>query len=167
MSYANKTWIETQFQNFATRIGIVFAKKTDVPSKVSDLTNDSGFVTGAVDNLVNYYKKSDTYTKTEIASLIANVSTMSFEVVEVLPVENISANTIYLVPIEGASSGNAYTEYVYIRGKWEVIGQTDVNLSGYVTAEQLNTALADYLEKTDVETENIDFSTYFSGSESA
>lgn len=163
MSYANRAWIETQFQNFATRIGLLFAKKTDVPSKVSDLTNDSGFVTSAVDNLVNYYKKSDTYTKTEIASLIANVSTMSFEVVDALPAENISTNTIYLVPIENALSGNAYTEYVYISGQWEVIGQTDVNLSGYVTTDQLNTALEDYLEKTDVETENIDFSSYFAG----
>lgn len=163
MSYANKKWIETQFQNFATRIGLVFAKKTDVPSKVSDLTNDSGFVTSAVDNLVNYYKKSDTYTKTEISSLIASVSTMSFEVVEELPTENISVNTIYLVPIENALSENAYTEYVYISSQWEVIGQTDVNLSGYVTTEQLNTALSDYIEKTDVETENIDFSGYFAG----
>lgn len=163
MSYVNRAWIETQFQNFATRIGLLFAKKTDVPSKVSDLTNDSGFVTSAVDNLVNYYKKSDTYTKNEIASLIANVSTMSFEVVDALPVENISTNTIYLVPIENALSGNAYTEYVYISGQWEVIGQTDVNLSGYVTTDQLNTALEDYLKKTDVETENIDFSSYFAG----
>lgn len=163
MSYVNRAWIETQFQNFATRIGLLFAKKTDVPSKVSDLTNDSGFVTSAVDNLVNYYKKSDTYTKNEIASLIANVSTMSFEVVDALPAENISTNTIYLVPIENALSGNAYTEYVYISGQWEVIGQTDVNLSGYVTTDQLNTALEDYLKKTDVETENIDFSSYFAG----
>lgn len=163
MSYANKSWVETQFQNFATRINLVFAKKEDVPAKVSDLTNDSGFVTSAVDNLVNYYKKSETYTKTEISSLIANVSTMSFSVVDSLPNENISTNTIYLVPIENAASGNAYTEYVYISGQWEVIGQTDVNLSGYVTTEQLNTALADYLEKTDVETENIDFSGYFAG----
>lgn len=163
MSYVTKTWVQTQFQNFATRISLVFAKKEDVPAKVSDLTNDSGFITSSVDNLVNYYKKSDTYTKTEISSLIANVSTMSFDVVDSLPTENISTNSIYLVPIDEATSGNAYTEYVYISGQWEIIGQTDVNLSGYATTEQLNTALAGYVKTTDVETENIDFSGYFAG----
>ncbi len=162
-NYVTKDYLETQFQNFSTRIGIVFPKKTEIPTKTSDLTNDEGFITSAVDNLVNYYKKSDTYTKTEITSLIANVSTMSFEVVETLPTENISTNTIYLVLIEGATSGNVYTEYVYISGKWEIIGQTDANLSGYVTTEQLNEALTNYLQNTDVETENIDFSIYFAG----
>lgn len=40
-----------------------------------------------------------------------------------------------------------------------------VDLEGYVTESQLNTALSGYVKATDVETENIDFSTYFSGSD--
>lgn len=163
MSYVNKTFLETQFQNFATRVSLVFAKKEDIPTKVGDLTNDSGFVTSAADNLVNYYKKSDTYTKTEVDSLIAGISTMSFEAVDVLPAEDISTTTIYLVPVDGGESGNVYTEYVYISGQWEVIGQTDINLSAYVTTDQMNTALADCVKTTEAETENIDFSGYFAG----
>ena len=36
------------------------------PTKVSDFQNDSGFITKDVDDLTNYYKKSETYTQTEI-----------------------------------------------------------------------------------------------------
>ena len=36
------------------------------PTKVSDFQNDSGFITKDVNDLTNYYKKSETYTQTEI-----------------------------------------------------------------------------------------------------
>lgn len=36
------------------------------PTKVSDFQNDSGFITKDVDDLTNYYKKSETCTQTEI-----------------------------------------------------------------------------------------------------
>lgn len=36
------------------------------PTKVSDFQNDSGFITKDADDLTNYYKKSETYTQTEI-----------------------------------------------------------------------------------------------------
>ena len=39
---------------------------TDIPEKTSDLTNDSGFITNTVNNLANYYLKSETYTQAEI-----------------------------------------------------------------------------------------------------
>ncbi len=41
-----------------------------VPTKTSDLTNDSGFITNSVNDLTNYYQKSETYTKTEVDGLI-------------------------------------------------------------------------------------------------
>ena len=43
-----------------------------IPTKTSDLTNDSGFITNAVNNLTNYYLKSETYTKAEVQALIAS-----------------------------------------------------------------------------------------------
>ena len=45
MSYVTKNWIQAQFQNFADKISAVFAKKTEIPAKTSQLTNDSGFKT--------------------------------------------------------------------------------------------------------------------------
>ncbi len=47
-----------------------FITSASVPTKTSDLTNDSGFITSSVNNLANYYKKSETYTQGEVNSLI-------------------------------------------------------------------------------------------------
>lgn len=44
--------------------------KPSIPDSTSDLVNDSGFITNSVNNLTNYYKKSETYTKTEVDGLI-------------------------------------------------------------------------------------------------
>lgn len=40
------------------------------PTKTSDLNNDSGFITNTVNNLVNYYLKTETYSKDEVNTLI-------------------------------------------------------------------------------------------------
>lgn len=50
-----------------------FVTSADVPTKTSDLTNDSGFITNSVSNLVNYYKKSETYTQGEVNSLLSAI----------------------------------------------------------------------------------------------
>lgn len=87
-------------------------------SNLSEFTNDSGFITNAVNDLVNYYVKSDVYTKTEVNSLISAIPKFKIEVVQSLPTENISSTTIYLVT-SGEESQNLYTEYVYINNAWE------------------------------------------------
>lgn len=43
---------------------------------------------------------------------------------------------IYLVPIAGGSN-NAYKEYMFINNKYECIGTTEVDLSGYMKSEDL------------------------------
>ena len=45
-----------------------------------------------------------------------------------LPTENIDKNAIYLVPIENNEEENRFTEYVYIDGKWEVLGAISVQV---------------------------------------
>ena len=37
---------------------------------MSDLTNDSGFITKSVNDLTYYYTKTETYTKTEVDALV-------------------------------------------------------------------------------------------------
>ena len=49
-----------------------------VPTKVSDLENDTGFITNVVSDLVNYYTKGDVYNKIEIGSILANFYDKSF-----------------------------------------------------------------------------------------
>ena len=51
-----------------------FVTSADVPTKTSDLTNDSGFITNSVNNLANYYKKSETYTQGEVNSLLSAIT---------------------------------------------------------------------------------------------
>ena len=107
----------------------------DVPTKTSDLTNDSGFIDNTVDNLVNYYLSSNTYTKTEVDNLIAAAKNGRFIYVNELPTENIDTKSIYLVPKTTAGTNNAKDEYINTDGTslgWELIGDTEIDLSGYV-----------------------------------
>ena len=46
------------------------SNKPTIPTKLSDLPNDEGFITNAVNDLINYYKKSETLTTDEITVLI-------------------------------------------------------------------------------------------------
>ena len=126
-----------------------------IATKTSDLNNDSGFITNTVNNLVNYYLKSETYTKAEVEALIAAISTMHFEVVNELPTTDIQTNAIYLVPKSTAQTNNVKDEYINPSGTtsgWEKIGDTEIDLSGYVTTTALNTALADYVTNTNLTT---------------
>lgn len=107
----------------------------------------AGFVTNTVNNLVNYYLKSETYNKAEVDSLINAVKNSRFEAVSTLPTTNIKTNVIYLVPKSPTQTSNAKDEYINLDGTssgWEKIGDTEVDLSGYVTTTALNTALSNY-----------------------
>ena len=101
-----------------------------IPTKTSDLTNNSGFITKAVNDLTNYYLKSETYTKEEVQSLISAINSVTLQKVESLP-EMEESNVIYLVPKSG-SGNDIYNEYIFIDGKPEHIGCTQVDLSNYV-----------------------------------
>lgn len=101
-------------------------------------------ITETVNNLTNYYLKSETYTKAEVNALITG---FGFEVVATLPTENIKTNVIYLVPKQSPVTNNIKDEYIYITGTgWELIGSTSMDLSNYVTTTQLNQALQSYLQ---------------------
>ena len=101
-----------------------------IPTETSDLTNNSGFITKAVNDLTNYYLKSETYTKEEVQSLISAINSVTLQKVDSLP-EPGESNVIYLVPKSG-SGNDIYDEYIYIDGKPEHIGSTQVDLSNYV-----------------------------------
>lgn len=62
------------------------------------------------------------------------------EVVTELP-ETGEANVIYLVPKETEDENNIFDEYLYINDEWELIGTTDIDLSGYATKEYANGVL--------------------------
>lgn len=122
------------------RVNIDISGKAD---KVYNATNGNFAVLDSNGNLVDsqknpnsYYVKADTYTKTEVNNLIAGVSTLTIQVVSALPTTDISTTTIYLVPKQvGTGVSNIYDEYINLDGTtvgWELIGDTEIDLSNYV-----------------------------------
>ena len=128
-----------------------FITSSSLPTKVSDLTNDSGFITNTVNNLTNYYTKTNTYTKSEVDSLIGSVSSLDIQIVQTLPTRDISASTIYLVP-KTASTNDNYDEYIYVNNAWEHIGSTEVDLSNYYTKTQTDNLLDDKADANSLST---------------
>lgn len=45
-----------------------------IPTTTNDLTNNSGFITKDVNDLTNYYKKAETFTKGEVETLVSGVT---------------------------------------------------------------------------------------------
>lgn len=64
-----------------------------------------------------------------VSTAIAGVTQIKYEVVSTLPATG-AAGTIYLVAHSHGTS-DAYDEYIYVNSKWEKIGNTDIDLSGY------------------------------------
>lgn len=113
------------------------------PTKLSDLQNDTNFIDNTVNNLVNYYKKTETYTQAEVDALISAIVTLNILVVQTLPTQDISTTTIYLVPKQTPETQDIYDEYIYVNNAWEHIGTTQIDLSNYYTKTQVDTLLAD------------------------
>lgn len=118
---------------------------SDLPHNVSYFNNDSGYITRAVENLINYYKKSETYTKDEIQKLLS--TKFQIKVVTKLPTSDISTSTIYFLkrPLDMTEQSqyktDVYDEYIYVDGTWELIGNTYVDLSNYYTKSETKTAI--------------------------
>lgn len=114
------------------------------PTKLSDFTNDEDFIDNTVNNLTNYYLKTQTYTQTEVNDLISHLASLTVEIVETLPTQDISTTTIYLVNVPGTTN---YAQWMYINSTWSNIGNTSVDLTNYYTKTQTNALLADKVDK--------------------
>jgi hypothetical protein len=107
-----------------------------------NFVNNSGFITKAVDDLTNYYTKSQTYTQTEVQQLIAAIPNFSVEVVSSLPAEG-ETMTLYLVPKVGTAP-DVYEEYVWVTSSssYELLGTTAVDLTGYLQTSDIATTVS-------------------------
>lgn len=108
--------------------------KPTIPTTLSELENNTGFITKAVDDLVNYYQKSVVYTQEEVNSLISSIPKFDIKVVDELPQQEISAATIYLLRAS-QQRNNVFIEYIYVDGVWEKLGEQNIDLTGYATEE--------------------------------
>ena len=144
----------TDQEDLALALGDKYEKPADgIPA--SDLEEGvipdvSGFITSSVDDLINYYLKDDTYSKDEVNALIETISQFHYEVyASTSAVDDPQENVLYLIGPTG-DGADKYEEYVYSNSTWVKIGDTSIDLSGYVTTTDLSTALEDYTDTTDL-----------------
>lgn len=116
---------------------------TDIADGV--IPDVSDFITKTVNDLANYYLKSETYTQSEVDELIGAISQFHYEIAaSTSAVTSPASNVLYLIGPTG-SGADKYEEYVYANNTWTKIGDTSSDLSDYVTTTALSTALADYV----------------------
>ena len=131
-------------------------------SQVDTLIQD--FITRSVNDLVNYYTKSETYTQAEVNTLIGSIESIHFEfAASTSDVQDPQSNVIYLIGPSGTGA-DQYEEYVYANNQWKKIGDTSIDLSNYATLTDLqnaiNTAMAtlqqyaveNFYQKSEVDT---------------
>ena len=71
-----------------------------------------------------------------LKEMIANLANLQIEIVDQLPSVG-ETNIIYLVKKSG-SAPDIHDEYVFVDGKWEKIGDTEIDLSNYYTRAEVD-----------------------------
>lgn len=110
-----------------------------VPTKVSQLTNDSGFQNATQVNSTITGKGYQTQAQVQslINSAVGNITSIKYEKVSSLPTTG-SNGVIYLVA-HSHGTQDIYDEYIWLAESktFEKIGNTDIDLSGYVKSSEL------------------------------
>lgn len=88
-----------------------------------------------------------------ISEIIQDLSVLNVEIVDTLP-EKGKVKTLYLVPSKTIEK-DIYNEYMWINDAWELIGNTDLDLSGYATDEELNKVKEELQYKLNNTTERV------------
>lgn len=133
-----------------------------VPTDNKDLDNGAGYQTDAnvkttveaygYQTAANVQSKIESYgyqTASQVNSAIQSAAGSylknDYKVVDALP-ETGDKSYIYLVKDTHSDSNDAYDEYIWNKDAWEKIGNTDVNLSGYMAKDDYPLA-----ETTDID----------------
>lgn len=110
-----------------------------VPTKVSQLTNDSGYQTSTQVNNTITDKGYQTQSQVQslINSAIGNITSIKYQKVTSLPATG-SNGVIYLVA-HSHGTQDIYDEYIWLAETktYEKIGNTDIDLSAYVKSSEL------------------------------
>lgn len=138
-----KTDLNTEVNNRQTAL-------EDLLSLITSLQN-AGYITKEVSDLVNYYTKTETFSKAEILAMHEELAGLgiSFKQVPSLPITG-EHKVIYLVP-STEEDNNVFDEYIWLEvngvGKYERIGSTKINLADYYTKLQIDALLKNYAPK--------------------
>lgn len=130
-----------------------YALNTNIPTKVSQLTNDSEFV-----NKEELATKQDTLTPGQGISIDNNVvsctlDTKLYKIVTELPAVG-EEHKIYLIESSVQGEQNIYTEYGYINGAWEELGQyrAKIDLEPYALKTEIPTKTSELVNDSNFAT---------------
>lgn len=90
-------------------------------------------ILGNLDDLQTNNKNSLVSAINEILVGSGSGAGINIQIVDELPTENISLTTIYFKHMATGKPHNVYEEWMYINDAWELIGTTEMDLSGYAT----------------------------------
>ena len=90
-------------------------------------------ILGNLDDLQTNNKNSLVSAINEILVGSGSGAGINIQIVDELPTENISLTTIYFKHMTTGKLHNVYEEWMYINDAWELIGTTEMDLSGYAT----------------------------------
>ena len=102
-------------------------------------------------NSSNVYSKSETYTQSEITTLISNaVSDLQlFEVVSTLPTSNIKTNRLYLIVNDETITNNQYDIYLRVNNNWEQLDGLEFDISNFYNKTEIDTLLNGKVDTSD------------------
>ena len=90
-------------------------------------------ILGNLDDLQTNNKNSLVSAINEVLVGSGSGAGINIQIVDELPTENISLTTIYFKHMTTGKLHNVYEEWMYINDAWELIGTTEMDLSGYAT----------------------------------
>lgn len=137
-TYATKTALATTEAN--AQKGITDAATAQAAAEAAQATADAampkagGSFTGAV-TVQAPTAEANPATKKYVDDAIGNITEFDFQIVTELPTTGVKG-VIYLIAHDHGT-GDGYDEYIWVTDKFEKIGNTDMNLSGYVTGTNL------------------------------
>lgn len=124
--------LRTSVETIQQTIGGVDTEGTILHDLAGKLDKTGGTMTGGLVLSDGSKAASEAVVDTKVAAAIGSAGHLKREIVAELPaVEAADPDTIYLVKIDGITSGDAYKEYMLIGGAMVQIGDTTVDLEPY------------------------------------
>lgn len=154
------TGTKEEYAKVLTNIPKIINSIEEEPTEGSKNLITSGGVWQAIDNVhttINNQIKSSIVDNLEslaadkslsanqgriLKEMIANLANLQIEIVDQLPSIG-ETNIIYLVKKSG-SAPDIHDEYVFVDGKWEKIGDTEIDLSNYYTRDEVDDKLTGF-----------------------
>lgn len=123
------------------------ANISDIPTKVSELQNDSNYQTDTdVTTTLTPYA-----TKTYVGEQISNADHLKREIVTEIPdASTADEHTIYMLKIESATGNDKYREYLLIDETMQCVCDTSVDLTDYAKTADIDKKLDNKADKTEI-----------------